>query len=190
MSATTAIEWSDPVVEAYKRDVDRTLLRENLKLTPAERLLAVQRLVEFVEELRARNEEGERGVMTDFAGLIRVLVDNRVDFILIGGLAAGAHGAIRTTMDVDVVYARSEANIARLAAALAPLKPYLRGAPPGLPFRWDAETIAHGLNFTLTTTLGDTRSAGRGHGRRRLRAPSAPLNRSRGIPEALPLPGP
>ncbi len=52
MSATTAIEWSDPVVEAYKRDVDRTLLRENLKLTPAERLLAVQRLVEFVEELR------------------------------------------------------------------------------------------------------------------------------------------
>ena len=92
--------------------------------------------------------------MTDFAGLIRVLVDNRVDFILIGGLAAGAHGAIRTTMDVDVVYARSEANIARLAAALAPLKPYLRGAPPGLPFRWDAETIAHGLNFTLTTTLG------------------------------------
>ena len=44
--------WSDPVVEAYKRDVDRTLLRENLKLTPAERLVAVQRLVEFAEELR------------------------------------------------------------------------------------------------------------------------------------------
>jgi hypothetical protein len=47
-----AIPWTDPVVEAYKRDVDRTLLRENLKLTPAERLLAVQRLVEFVGELR------------------------------------------------------------------------------------------------------------------------------------------
>lgn len=31
----------------------------------------------------------------------------------------------------------------------------LRGAPPGLPFRWDAETIRRGLNFTLTTTLGD-----------------------------------
>jgi predicted nucleotidyltransferase len=93
--------------------------------------------------------------MTDFAGLIRVLAENRVDFILIGGLAAAAHGAIRATKDVDVVYARPEANMGRLAAALSPLAPYLRGAPPGLPFRWDLETIAHGLNFTLTTTLGD-----------------------------------
>ena len=31
----------------------------------------------------------------------------------------------------------------------------LRGAPPGLPFRWDSETIQAGLNFTLTTNLGD-----------------------------------
>ena len=93
--------------------------------------------------------------MTDFAGLIHAIADNHVDFILIGGLAAAAHGAIRTTKDVDVVYARSDANVARLAAALTPLAPYLRGAPPGLPFRWDVETIAHGLNFTLTTTLGD-----------------------------------
>jgi hypothetical protein len=30
-----------------------------------------------------------------------------------------------------------------------------RGPPPGLPFRWDAETIRRGLNFTLTTALGD-----------------------------------
>ena len=52
MSATTAIQWSDPVVEAYKRNVDRTLLRETWKLTPAERLLTLERLVEFVEELR------------------------------------------------------------------------------------------------------------------------------------------
>ena len=50
--------------------------------------------------------------MTDFAGLIRVLTEHRVDFILIGGLAAAAHGAIRTTKDVDVVYARTEANMA------------------------------------------------------------------------------
>jgi predicted nucleotidyltransferase len=93
--------------------------------------------------------------MTDFAGLVRVLAEGGVDFIVIGGVAAAAHGAARATYDVDVVYARSPDNIARLADAMAPLKPYLRGAPPGLPFRWDAETISHGLNFTLTTTLGD-----------------------------------
>ena len=37
---------------------------------------------------------------------------------------------------------------------IAPLSPYLRGAPPGLPFRWDVETVRKGLNFTLMTTLG------------------------------------
>lgn len=93
--------------------------------------------------------------MTDFAGIIRVLAQGGMDFIVIGGVAAAAHGSARATYDVDVVYARWPDNVARLAAALAPLKPYLRGAPAGLPFRWDAETIAHGLNFTLTTTLGD-----------------------------------
>ena len=93
--------------------------------------------------------------MTDFAGILRVLLESKVDFILVGGVAAVAHGSARATYDVDAVYDRSRENIARLAEALAPLKPYLRGAPPGLPFRWDAETIAHGLNFTLTTLLGD-----------------------------------
>lgn len=34
------------------------------------------------------------------------------------------------------------------------LDPYLRGAPPGLPFRWDIDTLRHGLNFTLDTGAG------------------------------------
>ncbi len=46
-------------------------------------------------------------------------------------------------------------NLERLAQALAPFAPYLRGAPPGLPFEWSASTLRYGLNFTLTTTLGD-----------------------------------
>jgi hypothetical protein len=44
--------WVDPVVEAYKRDVDRTLLRENLKLTPEERLRKLQAMQEWAVELR------------------------------------------------------------------------------------------------------------------------------------------
>ncbi|HEX8172339.1 MAG TPA: hypothetical protein VF824_17530 [Thermoanaerobaculia bacterium] len=34
------------------------------------------------------------------------------------------------------------------------MKPYLRGAPPGLPFTFDVETLRRGLNFTLTTDAG------------------------------------
>lgn len=93
--------------------------------------------------------------MTDFAALLRALCDSKVEFVLVGGVAAIAHGSGRHTLDVDVVYGRSEENIRRLVGALAPHQPYLRGAPLGLPFRWDEETIARGLNFTLTTSLGD-----------------------------------
>jgi hypothetical protein len=93
--------------------------------------------------------------VTDFPALLRVLADAGVEFIVVGGAAAVAHGSARLTLDLDLVYRRTPDNITRLAAALAPHGPYLRGAPPGLPFRWDAATIQRGLNFTLTTALGD-----------------------------------
>lgn len=41
-----------PVIEAYKKDVNRTLLRENLKLTPAERIEKMIRVLAFAQELR------------------------------------------------------------------------------------------------------------------------------------------
>ncbi len=91
--------------------------------------------------------------MTDFGALLRALAEARVEFILVGGAAATAHGATRLTLDVDVLYRRSPENFQRLQAALALHHPYLRGAPAGLPFRWDADTIRRGLNFTLTTEV-------------------------------------
>jgi hypothetical protein len=42
----------DDVIEVYKRDVDRTLLRENLKLSPDQRVRKMIAALEFVEELR------------------------------------------------------------------------------------------------------------------------------------------
>ncbi len=92
--------------------------------------------------------------MTDFAALLRCLAHAQVEYILVGGAAATAHGSARLTLDLDIVYRRAEDNIRRLASALAPYTPYLRGAPPGLPFTWDDRTIRRGLNFTLTTDLG------------------------------------
>lgn len=93
--------------------------------------------------------------MTDFEGLLKVLRDAEVEFILVGGMAAIAHGAARLTYDLHVVYERSPENLNRLVSALRPLRPRLRGAPADLPFLWDAETLSNGLNFTLTTALGD-----------------------------------
>lgn len=93
--------------------------------------------------------------MTDFERLLTVLTQEGVEFIVIGGFAATAHGSAHITVDLDVVYGRTAANIDRLARALQPLQPYLRGAPRGLPFRFDGDTIHQGLNFTLVTLAGD-----------------------------------
>ena len=93
--------------------------------------------------------------MTDFQRLIAALADAKVEFIIVGGLAATAHGSARLTQDIDIVPLRSSENLARLTSALAPFEPYLRGAPPGLPFDWASSTLQRGLNFTLTTTIGD-----------------------------------
>lgn len=93
--------------------------------------------------------------MTDFPTLLQALSEASVEFIIIGGAAATAHGAARLTLDLDIVYRRTPENSQRLSAALAPFSPYLRGVAPGLPFRLDPQTIRNGTNFTLTTTAGD-----------------------------------
>src|SRR5262249_30542290 len=79
---------------------------------------------------------------------------HHVAFIVVGGAAAIVHGSGRLTQDLDIVYDRTPVNLDRLVAALAQYQPYLRGAPPGLPFIWDRRTLARGLNFTLVTSLG------------------------------------
>jgi len=51
----------DPVIEAYKKDVDRTLIRENLKLTPDERMRQLVALQRFAAELRRAGREALGG---------------------------------------------------------------------------------------------------------------------------------
>jgi len=92
--------------------------------------------------------------VTDFDSLLRLLTENHVEFIIVGGAAATAHGSTRLTLDLDVVYRRTKGNVSHLVNALQPIQPYLRGAPPGLPFEWSIRTITMGLNFTLITKLG------------------------------------
>ena len=50
-------DFCDPVIEAYKKDVDRTLLRENLKLTVEERFRKFESLARFAREL---HDAGQR----------------------------------------------------------------------------------------------------------------------------------
>jgi hypothetical protein len=49
----------DPVVEAYKKGIDRTLIRENLKLTVEERFRKAMALARFADEMRRAGREAK-----------------------------------------------------------------------------------------------------------------------------------
>jgi hypothetical protein len=93
--------------------------------------------------------------MNDYLRALQVLCDAEVRFVIIGGAAAAAHGSTYPTYDLDICYDRSPDNLERLAKALGPNHPRLRGIPDDLPFCFDSTTIARGMNFTLTTDVGD-----------------------------------
>jgi hypothetical protein len=84
---------------------------------------------------------------------------NRSDvrFVLVGGLAAQAHGSPSLTGDLDICYARDRDNLARLANVLTDLSAIRRGLPPDAPRMppLDGRTLRAGGLFTLTTRFGD-----------------------------------
>jgi hypothetical protein len=141
--------------------VDLTLLRGNLRYSPTERIKhncqMIPMLAEFDRVAREDNpwlQDRPKVIMLDPGSLLRLLADAHVEYVLIGGLAMSAHGSAHVTDDLDICYSRTPQNLKAVAMALAPVHPYLRGAPPGLPFRLDEATLQAGLNFTLTTAFG------------------------------------
>jgi hypothetical protein len=98
--------------------------------------------------------------------LIRRLIDEQVDFIVIGGLAATLMGAVLPTYDLDNMYERSRPNLDRMAEVLRTVDVRLRGAED-LPLRVDALLLRNGDAFTFTTTSGALTSWRWQQGRRR-----------------------
>ena len=87
--------------------------------------------------------------------LLRTLVANDVRFILIGGMAVVAHGHIRATTDVDIVFDTEIGNCRRLASALEHLGADVALAdtlPPEGSIT--AEWLAEGGRFVFGTKSG------------------------------------
>ncbi|HEY3125487.1 MAG TPA: hypothetical protein VGK07_00405 [Candidatus Limnocylindria bacterium] len=95
----------------------------------------------------------ERGF--DPVAALQILVAHRVDFVIIGGIAARIWGSPTVTRDLDICYARAPANLARLSSALQEMHAKLRGVIEEVPFRLDARTLAAGDSFTFKSDVGD-----------------------------------
>lgn len=89
--------------------------------------------------------------------ILATLLEHRVRFVLIGGLAAVAHGSPFPTEDVDITPDASTENLGRLSVALDDLHARIRteAVDDGLPFAHDAESLAAIATFNLTTRYGD-----------------------------------
>ena len=97
----------------------------------------------------------------DVDRILATLERHHVEFVLVGGVAAIAHGARRPTADVDCLARRTAENLDRLAAALHELNARLRvhGLPDDeaalLPTRLDRDTLARMEISTWRTDAGD-----------------------------------
>ena len=140
--------------------IDRPQIQALLALSPSERL-----------GLAVADDRPHAGAPTELAAgrrvselarfrpeeILRRLVDARVAFVVVGGLAAQAHGSPSLTRDLDICYARDHDNLARLAGVLDDVAAVRRGLPADAPRMppLDARTLRAGGLFTLTTRFGD-----------------------------------
>ena len=91
----------------------------------------------------------------DLRSLLAMLHEHEVEFVVIGGVAVGAHGFIRGTEDLDIVPDPDADNLKRLASALSDLKATLptAGDRAFLP-AGDFGVIRRGGNVTAATMFG------------------------------------
>jgi hypothetical protein len=91
--------------------------------------------------------------MHDLSELMRRLVSSQVEFVLVGGFAAVAHGVTLVTRDVDICCRFSEGNLMRIQEAFADLHPVHRSRPD-LPLQLTPEQCSMLKNLYLKTDLG------------------------------------
>jgi predicted nucleotidyltransferase len=89
------------------------------------------------------------------AELLRRLTEAGVDFLVVGGVAVILHGYARLTMDLDITYSTSAANLERLGQVLVELGARLRGIEEDVPFVPDARALRRTMILTLRTPEGD-----------------------------------
>lgn len=89
-----------------------------------------------------------------FASMLQGLRSSEVKFIVVGGLAAAAHGSRRITDDLNICYETGKTNLVKLSALLAQWSAYPRGIEEGLPFFMDERQFRTTPIMTLTTREG------------------------------------
>jgi hypothetical protein len=92
--------------------------------------------------------------VSDLEALLRRLLDQRVEFVIVGGYAVMAHGVPLLTQDVDICCRFNPENLLRLQTAVAELHPVHRMTPQKLPLALTSASCEGLKNLYLRTDLG------------------------------------
>jgi hypothetical protein len=87
--------------------------------------------------------------------IIDKLVEHRVDFVIVGGVAVVLHSTPRLTKDLNICYSPQQENLDALGRTLVELKARLRGIGEDVPFIPDGRTLRGTQTLCLTTSVGD-----------------------------------
>lgn len=93
--------------------------------------------------------------MIKLESAIQALADNKVDFVIVGGVAIKIHSSAYVTLDLDFCYLRSKENLNKIVDALSQFNPRPRDFPIKLPYFFDERSLQNATNFTFETTIGD-----------------------------------
>ena len=91
--------------------------------------------------------------------IVGALNEAGAEYVIVGGLAVAAHGAVRATRDLDLVPAGSEPNMDRLARCLVAL-----GAEHPIEDQLTGASLARPVSFKVTTRHGEVQVLNRMHG--------------------------
>jgi predicted nucleotidyltransferase len=91
----------------------------------------------------------------ELGSLLGRLLEARVDFVIVGGVAVVLQASPRFTRDLDICYATASENLERLGGVLLDVGAMLRGVEEDVPFVPDGRTLRQAQMLTLTTREGD-----------------------------------
>jgi predicted nucleotidyltransferase len=93
-------------------------------------------------------------MQNSFIELLECLIDHKVNYVLVGGLAAAAHGSPQVTQDIDIYINLSSDNLNKLKNAVSSLHPVHRMHPNKPIFQESEESLALLKNIYLQTDYG------------------------------------
>ncbi|MDE3090069.1 MAG: hypothetical protein KGJ80_11865 [Chloroflexota bacterium] len=146
----------DAIQRAIEYGVDISLLRENLRRTPAERIENAARWSAFLDGMEQGGAANEQNGVFGAKRLLEVFDREGVAFVIVGDVAAVVHGVRRgITMVLQLCTLLNEDAVGCLNRALTPFRPRVRGVAIDRIFQVDEQTFLNGMNLMLSTDACD-----------------------------------